>query len=189
VSAANSARNWPNPVTQAVVDGLLRRAEAQVGPVRALLLERARQLQARACASAAQAAAGQWGDAAPTAPQPAPGALRDLTALVDRLGRTAQRPAAVTAFRGTWARLRAEQRLRQALARVPEQPGPLHSSHLVHRALQTLCTLSPSYLDALLSHVDTLLWLDQTSGGSTDVPVNASQRPGDVRRRRKRPAA
>jgi len=104
--------------------------------------------------------------------------LAGLSALVDRLGRmpapapsltslpVATRPLrAVSAFKGTWSRLRAEQRLRQALAEVPAQAGPLNSSHVVHRALQTMHALSPEYLDAFMSHVDTLLALEQASGG------------------------
>lgn len=104
--------------------------------------------------------------------------LAGLSALVDRLGRmpapvpnltslpAAARPLrAVSAFKGTWSRLRAEQRLRQALAEVPAQAGPLNSSHVVHRALQTMHALSPQYLDAFMSHVDTLLALEQASGG------------------------
>lgn len=104
--------------------------------------------------------------------------LAGLSALVDRLGRVpapapnrttlpaAARPLrAVSAFKGTWSRLRAEQRLRQALAEVPPQAGPLNSSHVVHRALQTMHALSPEYLDAFMSHVDTLLALEQASGG------------------------
>ena len=104
--------------------------------------------------------------------------LASLSALVDRLGRVpapapsltslpvVARPLrAVAAFKGTWSRLRAEQRLRQALAEVPAQAGPLNSSHVVHRALQTMHALSPEYLDAFMSHIDTLLALEQASGG------------------------
>ena len=108
--------------------------------------------------------------------------LAGLSELVDRLGRSpaSPRPAphgtptraaasgplkAVTAYQGTWSRLRAEQRLRQALAQVPAQAGPLNSLHVVHAALRTMHELSPAYLDAFMSHVDTLLWLEQASGG------------------------
>lgn len=117
--------------------------------------------------------------------------LASLSALVDRLGRVpasapsatslpvATRPLrAVAAYQGTWSRLRAEQRLRQALAEVPAQAGPLNSSHVVHRALQTMHALSPEYLDAFMSHVDTLLALEQASGGD----VLARQAPRKTRR-------
>lgn len=72
---------------------------------------------------------------------------------------------AVGAFRSTWQRLRADQRLRQAFALIPPQAGPLNSAYVVHRALQDLRELGPDYLDALLSQIDSLLWLEQSGGG------------------------
>ena len=161
-------RTAASPMPQAVIDGMLRRAEVQSGPVRQLLMARAAQLQAEQGAGGAMPL-----PATPTAPMvaaaaPKPSqALAALTALVDRLGRGTQRLAAVNTFHGTWARLRTQQRLRQALVVVPQQAGPLHSAHLVHRALQTLHGLSPAYLEAVLSHMDTLLWLDAASGGGS----------------------
>jgi hypothetical protein len=131
--------------------------------------------------------------------------LAGLSELVDRLGRSpasalhthlatpvAARPPrtpmtaplpplkAVTTFKGTWSRLRAEQRLRQALAQVPPGAGPLNTSQLVNRALQAMRDLSPDYLDAFMSHVDTLQWLEQASGAG-DLARSAA--PADARRR------
>ena len=110
--------------------------------------------------------------------------LAGLSALVDRLGRVPAPTSAsagaatpplrsVSAFKDTWSRLRAEQRLRQALAGVPAQAGPLNSSHVVHRALQALHDLSPAYLDAFIAYIDTLLALDDASGGQ-DRPTRAA---------------
>lgn len=162
----------------AVADALRRRAAAQDGPARQAIEQRVQRLQ-----DAYEAAA-----APTTTAEPARHALADLSALVDRLGRSTgapvrsavpDRPAAatpraasppplrsMTAFRGTWSRLRAEQRLRQALAQVPAQAGPLNSSHLVHQVLREMHRLSPAYLDAFMAHVDTLLRLEQDSGGA-----------------------
>jgi hypothetical protein len=67
---------------------------------------------------------------------------------------------AVRYFKRTWTRLSAEQRLTQALSKVPENPGPLNSNHLVHRALLLMREGSPEYLHRFMSYVDTLLWLD-----------------------------
>ena len=64
-------------------------------------------------------------------------------------------------YRGVWSRLSAEQRLRQTLAQVPAQAGPLNSHHLVHRALATMQEVSPAYLQRFVSHVDALLSLEQ----------------------------
>ena len=64
-------------------------------------------------------------------------------------------------FRREWSRLSSEQRLRQAMAQVPTQAGPLNSHHLVHRALETMQDVSPAYLQRFVSHVDALLALEQ----------------------------
>lgn len=122
-------------------------------------------------------------------------ALAELAALVDRLGRTpvetatatlstpAMKPLrAVSSFQSTWSRLRVEQRLREALAQVPAEAGPLNSSHLVNRTLQTLRDLSPAYLDAFMAHVDTLQWLEQSSGAGDLTPRAASTGESSKRR-------
>ncbi len=120
--------------------------------------------------------------------------LDALRALVDRLGRvpahadgTAAAPApaplkAVSTHGATWARLRVDRRLREALAQVPAQAGPLNSSQVLHRALRELHALAPGYLDALLRQVDTLLWLEQSAGLADPRPGTAARgRPGGRR--------
>ena len=179
-----------DPVGLAIIDALARRAEAQQGEARLLLMRRVEQLRAeRAAATLPAVEAG--------APQDQPEARRALLAglseLVDRLGRApgaASRsnrapppaPNAVTAFKGTWSRLRADQRLRQALAQVPAMAGPLNSSQVVNRTLQAMRDASPEYLDAFMSHVDTLLWLEQASGGDLTLrsatPAEGRRAPG-----------
>lgn len=96
---------------------------------------------------------------------------------------------AVTAFKGTWSRLRADQRLRQVLAQVPPMAGPLNSAHVVNRALQALRELSPQYLDAFILQVDALLWIEQASGGDLTprvaaAPTEDRPRPADRRARK-----
>lgn len=66
-------------------------------------------------------------------------------------------------FRDTWAHLAAEQQLARAAARGPDNAGPLNSHRLVLHSLGLMQTLSPAYLRRFLSHVDTLLWLEQAS--------------------------
>jgi len=92
----------------------------------------------------------------------------------------------VAAFKGTWSRLRAEQRLRQVLAQVPAMAGPLNSAHVVNRALQAMRELSPQYLDAFILHVDALLWLEQSSGGGE--PLARAPAPSDTKQRPTRKA-
>jgi len=158
-----------DPVGFAVIEALARRAAHQQGEARVLLLQRMRQRLAALPAA---------GPRVPGHDAPAP--LAALIELVDHLGRTPTHSAArstqaaiaqaaplkaVAAFKGTWSRLRADQRLRQAMAQVPAMPGPLNSLSLVNRMLQTMREVSPEYLDAFMAHVDTLLWLEQASGG------------------------
>lgn len=81
-------------------------------------------------------------------------------------------------FRGAWARLSAEQRLRQALAQVPAQAGPLNSNHLVHRALVTMQEISPAYLQRFVNYVDTLLWLDQQQEAAVTHSAKQEKRRG-----------
>jgi hypothetical protein len=212
-----------DPVAFAVIEGLARRAQAQHGQARQLLLCRVHELLARL--AAAPGALLQGGEKAPADAQASASqtALAGLSELIDRLGRSAtptlpsvvpgrpgvagqgERPRAalratavaatprplkaVAAFKGTWSRLRAEQRLRQALAQVPAKAGPLNSSHVVHRALQTLHTLSPAYLDAFMSHIDTLLWLEQASGGADPAARVSPRADGNGTRRPSRSGA
>lgn len=74
--------------------------------------------------------------------------------------------AAVRRFRGTWSRLSAEERLRQTLAQVPPQAGPLNALHLLHRALVGMHGISPEYLQHFVAQVDALLWLEQVQAAS-----------------------
>jgi hypothetical protein len=195
------ARAPVDPVAAAVIEGLVRRAAPLQGAARLLVEQRIQAWRARSAAALATAA---------MAPAPASSAARAaLTDLVDRLGRSptpaalpgsaaaARRPGpaapaplkAVAAFQGTWSRLRAEQRLRQALAQVPAKAGPLNSSQVVHRALQAMYDLSPDYLDAFMAHIDTLLWLEPSSGAGDLAPrahgrsdAAPAQRPLPARR-------
>jgi hypothetical protein len=205
--ASGAART--DPVGFAVIEALARRAAAQQGQARELLMRRVEALLARHVSGQNAAATPARARADNREPAARGGALGALSELVDRLGRlpasSGQTPASsagsprqteasksasmappeslksVTAFKLTWTRLRADQRLREALAQVPAMAGPLNSSHLVNRALQTMRDVSPEYLDAFMSHVDTLLWLEQASGTGELTPARAT--PTEAKRR------
>lgn len=85
--------------------------------------------------------------------------------------------ASVRRFRQTWSRMAAEDQVEQAVGRGPLNAGPLNSHMLVLRSLALMRKLSPDYLQRFLSHVDTLLWLDQASQKSTPVKAKPA-RPG-----------
>jgi hypothetical protein len=83
-------------------------------------------------------------------------------------------------FREIWTRVSTERQLRQSLAQVPGNAGPLNSSSLVHRSLSLMRELSPGYLQQFLSYVDALSWMEQVNGGGAapdkDVPRSGSAR-------------
>lgn len=196
-----------DPVRFGVIEALARRAAGQQGEARHLLMRRIEELLAEQAAAQPRT---DRADAVPDVPAARRHALAGLSGLVERLGRTTASPErlpwpgaareigaprtaslsaaappaplkAVTAFKDTWSRLRAEQRLRQALAQVPTMAGPLNSSHVVNRTLRAMRDLSPEYLYAFMSHIDTLLWLEQASGARDLTPRPAT--PAEGRRR------
>jgi hypothetical protein len=170
---ARGARAF-DPVRLRFIEALARRASAHEGEARKVLDLRLSQL----IVSLAQAMDGaQAPPAADTADAPAPGPLAELVEHIARHAPAEASPGAGAAastgitrppelktlryFRSTWSRLAADQRLTQSLAKVPENAGPLHSHHLVHRALTLMREASPEYLQHFMAHVDALLWLEQ----------------------------
>ncbi len=149
------------------IDALARRAAGQEGAARQLLETR---LQVLRAAGAEPGADGR--PAAARAPTPLGGLLDHIAqrTATPRAGlpgprRTEAPPElqAVRQHRSTWSRLSVEQRVRQALAQVPPQAGPLNTQRLVHEALRTLHAVSPDYLHRLVAQVETLLWLEQAA--------------------------
>ena len=200
-----------DPVRFGVIEALARRAATQQGQVRGLLMRRIEELLAELATVERHAPSVSPTPDKPTAQHSALAGLSELIDRLGRspashvqpspsLRTHTARPAeptratslspvaapdslkSVTAFKGTWSRLRAEQRLRQALDQVPAMAGPLNSSHLVNRALQAMHDVSPEYLDAFMSHIDTLLWLEQASGGGI-APRPATPTEGQRRAR------
>ncbi len=72
----------------------------------------------------------------------------------------------VQQFRTTWSRLSVERQVAQAMARPPQNAGPINSHMVVLRTLALMRETAPAYLDRFVSYVDTLLCLDQ---GATDA--------------------
>ncbi len=82
--------------------------------------------------------------------------------------------AALEDFRKTWSAVRSRSQLRQSLAFMPANAGPLNSAALVHRAMALMRELSPEYLRHFLSYVDDLSWLEQIGVGMTGKPLARS---------------
>jgi hypothetical protein len=69
----------------------------------------------------------------------------------------------VRQFRQAWSRIRAEDKVDQALRQVPANAGPLNSHRLVIRTLSLMRDLSPEYLQRFVAQVETMMVLDSTS--------------------------
>lgn len=173
----------PDPVRLHFIEALARRAAQQEGAARALI--EARLAELRAEMTTACDAGGEHRHAAP----PAPARRTPLAALLEELSAHATpsstAPAARAAdieppplrhFKATRDRLVSQQRLADLQARAPRNAGPLNSQRLVHRALSLMQDVSPEYLHRFVSYVDTLLWLDQATGGGV-LPEAGGKRP------------
>lgn len=67
----------------------------------------------------------------------------------------------VRRFGEVWSKIAAERQVAQALARGPENAGPLNSHKLMLRSLRLMRALSPDYLRRFVAQMDALLWLEQ----------------------------
>ena len=162
-----------------LLDALTRRAAQHSGETRRVIERRLSGLLGEYAAEVERAAAEEGGPQSGANEADAGTATATLTVLIDHLTRHPARPdaphaaaypelPAVDYFRGVWSKVRTEKQLRQSLAPVSGNAGPLNSSSLVHRALSLMRELSPEYLKQFLSYVDTLSWLEQLNG---EVPV------------------
>ncbi len=100
-------------------------------------------------------------------------------------GRPARELKSVRRFRETYSKIAAVQQVERALVRAPENAGPLNSHMLVLHSLALMRGLSPDYLRRFMSHVDTLLWLDQANQKPAPAEVKAAARRGQGSRAKK----
>lgn len=156
-----------------VIESLARRASQQQGETRRVLEARLSMLLDAQDIPHAR-------DAVPEASARSP-----LTDLLDEMNQRAQAhhaPAALLdELRAVWSTVSAEKRLRESLAQVPKNAGPLNSSSLVHRSLSLMREVSPDYLQHFLGYIDALSWMEETmlasgAGASKDAPRAASTR-------------
>jgi hypothetical protein len=157
-----------DPVRFHVMEALARRADRHTGAARGVLDDRLCELvDAHRETVAGVAGAACKADPTASSGETAPGALAALVAYIG-----ARAPAAgagpqadlIDYFRDTWIKVRANRELRHSVERVPENAGPLNSSHLVQRALSLMGEMSPEYLRHFLSYVDALSSLEQLTG-------------------------
>jgi hypothetical protein len=176
-----------DPLRLRFIEALARRSAAQAGLARQALDRKLSGLLAAYAADLEQAA----GAARPPAAQ----AQAERGPLAELVARTAaQKPQgadgsvpdhagqALGFFRNTWSRLSADRRLLQSRAKLPQNAGPLHSHHLVHRSLLLMREVSPGYLHRFMTHVDALLWLERMESAGAAEPQQAA-RTGKSRRK------
>ena len=77
-------------------------------------------------------------------------------------------------FRAVWSKVSAEKQLRDSLAQVPRNAGPLNSSSLVHRSLSLMREVSPGYLQQFLAYADALSWIEAMNGPGVVVAKDAA---------------
>ncbi len=98
--------------------------------------------------------------------------------------------AVLEEFQQLWGIIRTDTQLRQSLAAVPEDAGPLHSSALLHRAMTLMQNVAPGYLQHFIAYVDTLSWMEQLRAvGTLDAAADAgdsARKPAAKPRSRKR---
>ncbi|ANN76445.1 DUF2894 domain-containing protein [Bordetella flabilis] len=197
-----------DPVRFHFIEALARRAAAQRGEARRVLDNKLAQLlrayehdaAGGACGAGDAQGLGQAENVAGGDPQP--GTLAGLLADLARHHAMARgaggaedatpdaalppRPSypevpLLDEVRAVWARVSANGQLRQSLEQVPQNAGPLNSSHLVHRALSVMHELSPAYLHQFLAYADALSWMERLNAGAT-APAREAQRPAPAKK-------
>ena len=187
VSLHLQGANHFDPVRFHFLEALARRLPAHQGPVRGLLEEKFSQALHDYQARFEQAQAASYVDLRPVA-RPCP--LADVNRylrqhpLHQRAGEVAENSGAATElkairyFRPTWSQRRVDRQLSQALARSPQNAGPLNSHLLLLRALTLLRDSAPDYLNHFMVYADALLWLEQVEQSSKPVAKHASVAEG-----------
>lgn len=178
LEALRRSGGWrADPVRFRYLESLAARTGAQPEPVRRILQARLHD-GLRAYAAHAEAAAPPPRRRAPGKPDDTPLAVLNRTL---REARPDVELASARRFRSAWDAQRALEKLERALAQKPLQPGPLNSHALLLQSLELMGGLSPQYLRQFVLHVETLLWLADSS-----KPVKSGKSAGVARTRQKK---
>jgi hypothetical protein len=150
------------------IETLASRTQAQSGPARLLLQTKLQEALQRFDARMTAAAHPQGH------PEPLPSPLATL--LQDMGPKTAPhgsgRPAGwpsenprIQAFKKQLSQISVQKQVTHAIAKAPQNAGPINSQMLVLRSLGLMRAISPDYLNRFMAHVDTLLCLDEAGKG------------------------
>ncbi len=169
------------------IEVLAKRTQSQSGPAQALLREKLlhalQAFEVRVTAHRAVATS----DPVPAAePSPMATLLQDMAppiqdapvrAAIDPFGTHRESPR-VRQFRKQLRQISMQKRVSKAMARAPQNAGPINSHMLVLRALGLMRDISPDYLNRFMTHVDTLLCLEEANRLRTAPKKTASgQKP------------
>ncbi|WP_087686477.1 DUF2894 domain-containing protein [Pandoraea sp. PE-S2R-1] len=185
ISPSQSSQSSQSPLSALIADMTQRVGERPARSVASLKRPANPAPVARTVNAASSGmTAGASSAASPVAPAIAPPAPPTVIATDDSF----EDMDVLEYFRETWSKLSTDGNLRQSLAQVPENAGPLNSSHLVHRALSLMHDVSPDYLRHFLRHADALSWLeDMDSAGAmrnkSAARVAASAKPSRAKAR------
>ena len=165
------------------IETLVERTHAQSGAARQLLQVK---LQAALTAFEARmrlAATPSTAPAQAVLTSPLGALLQDMTlhqisqspsqGMGQSVGWRAERPR-IQQFRQQLSKISVHKQVKQAIALAPANAGPINSHMLVLRSLGLMRDLSPDYLNRFMTHVDTLLCLDEADKGKWAAPKKAA---------------
>ncbi len=81
-------------------------------------------------------------------------------------------------FRKTMAKMQSDRLVTRAINNSPEQAGPHNSQMLAINTLSALREISTGYLERGISHVNTLIWLQQAAENAVKDKAKTKKKPG-----------
>lgn len=161
------------------IETLAQRMQAQSGPAQRLLLAKLQEALVRLETRMSAAA----GPVAKQDAEPSPLAtlLQDMGSKSapqgsnKSTGSELESPR-IQAFKKQLSQISVQKQVTQAIAQAPQNAGPINSHMLVLRSLGLMRDISPDYLNRFMTHVDTLLCLDE-AGKAKLTPKKASPAP------------
>ena len=166
------------------IEVLAKRTQSQSGPAQTLLRDKLLQALQAFEVRLTEHQAVTTSDPAPAAvPSPMATLLQDMApplqdapvrAAIDLFGTHRESPR-VRQFRKQLRQINVQKRVSKAIARAPQNAGPINSHMLVLRALGLMRDISPDYLNRFMTHVDTLLCLQESDRLRQTATKNKAQ--------------
>lgn len=173
------------------IETLAERTQTQSGTARQLLQVRLQEALAEFEARMRLAATPSTASAQAVQPSPLGALLQDMVrhptqqspgqgqGLGQSVGWRAERPR-IQQLRQQLSKISVHKQVTQAMAQAPANAGPINSHMLVLRSLGLMRGISPDYLNRFMTHVGTLLYLDEAEQGKWSAKnpgLTAKKRP------------